>query len=77
MVSSTVAFTRGDTQTCMQAVDFSSSRGKDQCMDFLTTSNLIKDILTAINPTPTNITPISVGILEGQSQGHHAYMAAG
>lgn len=46
-------------------------------MDFLTTSNLIKDILTAINLTPTNLTPISVGILEAQSQGHHACMVAG
>lgn len=46
-------------------------------MDFLTTSNLIKDILTAINLTPTNLTLISVGILEAQSQDRHACMVAG
>lgn len=46
-------------------------------MDFLTTSNLIKDTLMAINLTPINITHISVGILEAQSQGHHACTVAG
>ena len=70
------AFTRGDTQKCMQAADFSSS-SKDRCMDFLTTSNLIKDIHTAINLTRINITLTSVGILEAQSQGHHACTVAG
>lgn len=46
-------------------------------MDFLTTNNLIKDILTATSLTPTNTTLISVGILEAQSQDHHACMVAG
>lgn len=46
-------------------------------MDFLTTSNLTKGILTAINLTPTNLTLISVEILEAQSQDHHVCMVAG
>lgn len=46
-------------------------------MDFSTTNNLTKDILTVTNLTPTNITLISVGILEAQSQGHHACTVAG
>lgn len=71
------AFTHGATQTCMQVVDCSSNNSKDPCMDFLTTSNLIKDILTAINLTPTNLTLILVGILGAPSQGHHACMVAG
>lgn len=72
------AFTLGATRTCMQAADFSSSSSsKDPCMDFLTTNNLIKDILMAINLTPTNLTLISVGILGAQSQGLHACMVAG
>lgn len=69
------AFILGATRTCMQPVDFSSS--KDPCMDFLTTSNLIKDILMAISPTPTNITLTSVGISEAPSQAHHACMVPG
>lgn len=46
-------------------------------MDFLTTSNLIKDTLTATNLTPTNITLISVGISGAQNLDHHACMVAG
>lgn len=46
-------------------------------MDFLTTSNLTKGIHMATNLTPTNLTLISVGILEAQSQAHHACMVAG
>lgn len=61
----------------MQVEDCSSSSSKDPSMDFLTTSNLIKDILMAINLIPTNLTLISVGILEAQSQDHHACMVAG
>ncbi len=73
-----MAFTRGATRTCMQAADFnSSSSNKDPCMDFLTTSNLIKDILTAISLTHTNLILILVGISEAQSQDHHACMVAG
>ena len=58
----------------MRAVDFSSS--KDPCMDFLTT-NLIKDIHTATNRTPTNTTLILAGISGAQSQGHPVCMVAG
>lgn len=46
-------------------------------MDFLTTNNLIKDILMAINLTPTNLTPILVGISGARSQAHHACTVAG
>jgi hypothetical protein len=45
-------------------------------MDFLTT-NLIKDIHTATNRTPTNTTLILVGISGAQSQGHPVCMVAG
>lgn len=70
-----VGFTLGGTQTCIQGVESSSS--KDPCMDFLTTSNLIKDTRMPINLTLTNITLILVGILVAQIQDHHAYMEAG
>lgn len=46
-------------------------------MDFLTTNNLIKGILTATNLTPTNLILISVEVLEAQSLGRHACMVAG
>lgn len=73
-----VAFIPGATQTCMQAADSSSnSSSKDPCMDFITTSNLIKAIPMATSLTLINTILISVGTLEAQTQPHPACMVAG
>ena len=64
----------------MRAADFnnnSRNSNRDPCMDFLTTSNLIKATLTAISRTRTNTTLTSAGASEAQTQAHPACMEAG